>query len=360
MIGIVHIGNIEYCPYLEKYTRVLEENNLKYEVLFWNREESQKEYLSNYIPFNKKMKNRKKKIYKVFYFIQFRKWMKKHILNGKYDKLIILDTLSGILISKELVNEFAGKYIFDIRDYSYEKFKLFYKREEKIIHHSYFACISSEGFKIFLPQNYDYLIVNNFNYNDIVMAKSKFCRKKSYGETINFVWIGSVRYYNHQINIINRLANDSRYNIIYHGIGPDLERLKEYVKMNKVQNVTFTGKYSNNEKISLLLSADIIHNSYDIKMGHEVKYAISNKYYDGIIYKTPQFVESNTFKSNKVESSGVGIALDTFKEDFANTLYAYYFNIDEDKFNKNCEKELSNILKEDKIYLDKIREFVLG
>lgn len=358
MIGIVFIGNVEYCPYLDKYKKVLEQNNVQYEVIFWNREISDKEYPYNYIHFNKKMNNRKKKINKILYFLQYRKWLKKYIKTKKYDKLIILDTLSGILLTKVLLNEYIGKYIFDIRDYSYEKFKLFYKREEKVIKNSYFTCISSEGFKEFLPQNYEYIMAHNFNYNDLSTDKLEFHQKKQYGDVINFVWIGSVRYYAHQAKIINKLGNDNRFNIIIHGTGPDLDRLKKYSMENNIQNIKFTGKYNNGQKAELLSNADIINNSYDINIGNEVKYAISNKFYDGLIFGIPQLVEYDTFKYRKINEIEIGIGLKIDREDFADKLYEYYFEIDENKFNESCDKELKKILKEDEVYLRRIREFI--
>lgn len=357
MIGIIFVGNIEYCPYLEKYKKVLAEKNVEYKVLYWNRELSGKAYPYNYISFDKKMNNRKKKIYKVMFFIQFAIWLKKHIRSRQFDKLIILDTISGILLKKILLSQFKGKYIFDIRDYSYEKFKPFYNREKKLINYSYFTCISSKGFKSFLPKNKNYIMAHNFNYKDISSVQRKF-NQKQYGEVLNFVWIGSVRYYEHQVTIIDKLGNDSRFNIIIHGTGPDLERLKQYCIVNKIQNIKFTGRYNNNEKSNLLSNADIINNSYDPKIGYEVKYAISNKFYDGIIFRIPQLVEIGTFKQNKVEELEIGIGLETDINDFSDRLYEYYFSIDEDKFNANCEKKLNNIKDEDKLYLERIRSFL--
>ena len=37
LIGIVLIIDPEYAPYLENYTRLIEESNLDYEVVFWKR-----------------------------------------------------------------------------------------------------------------------------------------------------------------------------------------------------------------------------------------------------------------------------------------------------------------------------------
>ncbi|MBX0357722.1 hypothetical protein [Halobacillus sp. Nhm2S1] len=356
MIGLVFIGNIEYCPYLEKYKQVLDKENIEFEVLYWNRDELKTEYPDNYLSFNERSRRSKKKLLKIMDFIKFKKWLTKNIKTNGYEKIIILDTLSGILISKLLQREYKKKYIFDIRDYSYEKIESFFRVEKKVIDSSYFTCISSEGFKKFLPKDYNYIMAHNFNYNNLSIS-SNFVKKKK-GEKLNIVWIGSVRYYEHQKKIISKLKNDSRFHLIFHGAGPYLDKLFEYTNQEGVKNITFTGFYNNEDKASLLLDADIINNSYDPEVGYAVKYAISNKYYDGVIFKIPQLVEVGTYKDNKVKDSGVGFSIDVNNDNFANILYDHYFNINERKFNENCNLELKKFTSEDSDYIKGIKGFL--
>lgn len=356
MIGIVFVGELKYCPYIYKYLRVLVEKEEKFEVLFWERESINRVYPQNYYSFKMKSSLAKSSILKVFDFIKFSMWLRERIMDKGYDKLIVLSTLAGIIIANTILKKYKNNYIFDIRDYSYEKYKLFYKVEEKLILNSKFTSISSEGFKNFLPQKYDYIMANNFSYDDL-KYKKKFIKKKR-GAVINVVWIGVVRYFEHQAEILERLKNDERFNLIYHGSGPDLERLKLYCKDNQISNVCFTGSYDNNMKADLLLNADILNNSYGIKNENKVKYAIANKYYDGIIYGIPQLVEINSFKCEKVEALEIGIGIDVSITNFADELYDYYYNLDDKQFNESCQKELEKILIEDKVYLDSIKNFI--
>lgn len=357
MIGIVFIGDLRYCPYLDKYVKVLEEQRKDYEVLFWNREGTTNTvFTENHISFNKKSELNRPPMAKIVDFLQFSIWIKNSIETKKYNSLIVLSTLSGIFLTSTLLKKFKNNYIFDIRDYSYEKYRLFYRLEEKIIRYSRFTCISSAGFREFLPRNYDYVIAHNFNYNDLKFSKN--FKKKQKGSVLNLVWNGVVRYFDHQLAIIKKLKNDKRFNIVYHGSGLALDRLRTYCADNMINNVCFTGAYDNNKKNSLLANADILNNSYGLKNKNKIKYAIANKYYDGIIFGIPQLVEVNSFKHKKVSESGVGIGLDVHSEDFADRLYDYYFSIDEDEFNTNCIRELHTILKEDELYLKHIRDFI--
>lgn len=37
MIGLIFIGDIIYCPYLNKYEAILKEKEIEYEIVYWNR-----------------------------------------------------------------------------------------------------------------------------------------------------------------------------------------------------------------------------------------------------------------------------------------------------------------------------------
>lgn len=356
MIGIIFIGDLKYCPYLKKYTHILDSRNQKYEVLFWNREGSLKPYPSNYLSFDRKSRLAKHLLLKLLDFYLYRRWLYKELRIKKYRKLIILSTLTGIILSGMLCKAYKNRYIFDIRDYSYEHIRLFYKVEERVIKNSFFTCISSEGFKEVLPRQYNYQEVHNFNEREVIFDGS--FKKKSRGSTLNLVWIGSVRYFNHQKRIIEKLYNDSRFSLVYHGTGPEFDKLRHYCEDRNITSVKFTGEYDNKNRFKLLAEADIINNSYKLQNMPEVKYLIPNRYYDSLIYRIPQLVENDTFKQKKVNEIGVGIGLDVEDEDFAGKLYNYYFEINEKEFNRSCEKELAGILEKDRQYLSRIGSFI--
>lgn len=356
MIGIIFISDIKYCPYLDKYTQILNSQNQEFEVLFWHREKSDRYYPSNFISYNYESEKNRLPIYKSFDFLRYRNWLIKEIRQKKYKKVIILSTLSGMIISGILLKEFKNKYILDIRDYSYEKNPLFFNIEKKVIENSYFTCISSSGFKEFLPKDKPYITVHNFNKNEI--EHKKVFRKKDKGETLKLVFIGGVRYFEHQKKIIDKLKNDERFEMVYHGSGTELDSFIEYCKETHVNNIVFTGEYDNKNKHELLENADILNNSYKTKKFIEVKYAISNKYYDGLIYGIPQLIETKTYKQKKVEDLNIGLGIDENDHDFSDKLHNFYFSINENNFNLSCDKELNKIIEEDHSYSQEIIDFI--
>lgn len=353
MIALIFCGDLKYCPYIHRYTELLEKAKKDYRIYFWNRSGISLNLSEKYIFYNYSSELNNGKVRKFFDFVRFRTWLIGQLEKNHYEKIIVLSTLTGVILGNYLYKR-RGDYIFDIRDYSYEHILPFYNIEKKIIENSAFTTISSAGFKSFLPE-YEFVIAHNLNRNEIDLDK-KFTKAE---KTINFVWNGMLRYFEFQRQYLDALKNDSRFNIIYHGDGPELEKYKSYCAQSGFINVHFTGSYDNSDKERLLLGAHILNNCYGYTHGNnnKVKYAVSNRFYDGIINHIPQLVEMDGFKPKWANSSGVGVSFPP-NRDFANKLYDYYQSIDADRFNQSCERELKRIIDEDDIFVEKIKKFI--
>lgn len=355
MIAIVHHGDLKYCPYVKRYIERLEYLHIGYKVYFWNRANANLDLPDNYISYNSFSKLSKSKLSKFFDFVRFRSWLVGKLKADKPEKIIVLSTLTGIMLNSFLKKS-KVEYMFDIRDFSYEHVKLFRMIEKQVVENSKVTTISSKGFKQFLPEH-KYVIAHNLNRNDIVDG-AKFIRQSG---KIKFVWNGLVRYFDFQKQYLNALKNDERFEIIYHGDGPELDCYRKYCHEENIQNVFFTGAYNNRDKRSLLKNASILNNCYgfmeDSYIQNEVKYAVSNRFYDGLIYHIPQIVEPTGFKANWTRDAGVG---ENFypDENFADKVYDWYNAIDEDKFNQQCNKALQSILQEDDEYISTIDRFI--
>lgn len=346
MVGIIFIGDLKYCPYLKRYEKILQELNEPYEFLFWNRSGDYSEQLpENYIPFKKPSVLLQNKFTKAKDYYCYRRWLKKKIKERKYRMLILLSTLSGILITDVVLTRYQKNYIFDIRDYSYEHNALFYKVEKNLLKKSRLNVISSEGFRKFLPKEEEYVIVNNITLPD--KLEHKFS-KKEYGSTLNLVWNGALRFFDQQKHIIEKLSNDSRFQLLYYGAGAEMELYRSYLEKNPADNVELKGVYKSSETEKILKNADIINNSYFVHVG--TKYLMPNRFYDGIMYHVPQLVETNTYKCDQVIKRGLGMALDVQDEAFVDKLYNSYFEIDDNLFNESCEQTLMEVLKEEEYF----------
>lgn len=351
MISLIFCGDLKYCPYLARYTERLEEASVPYRVLFWNRANFKLDLPKNYVYYDSPSDESLGKIQKLKDFMGFRKWVVKQLKVYKPDGLIFLSTLTGVLLV-DMIKRYKKKYIFDIRDYSYENFSVFRKVEKRVIKHSYFTAISSKGFKAFLPEH-NYIIAHNFNRNEII-DDPKFKRQPL---PLKLVWNGTIRFFDFQKKYLDALKNDDRFQLVYHGAGTDLEKYKKYCTDNDIRNVVFTGAYDNKDKYNLLKDAAILNNCYGGRDGDQLRFAISNRYYDGLLYHIPQLVEKGGFKANVTAKCRVGISLDAGSS-FADELYTYYEMISENDFDLACCSALEGVIKEDDVYIEKIDEFI--
>lgn len=351
MISLIFCGDLKYCPYLARYTERLEKQLIPYRVLFWNRGNFTLNLPENYVYYDSPSDESLGKLQKLKDFIGFRKWVVNQLKNSKSDGLILLSTLTGVLLFDK-IKKYNKKYIFDIRDYSYEHIAIFRKIEKNIIKNSYFTAISSKGFQAFLPEH-NYIIAHNFNRNEMIETP-KFKKREL---PLKIVWNGTVRFFDFQKQYIDALKNDDRFQLVYHGSGTDLEKYKEYCFANEIHNVVFTGVYDNRDKYKLLKDAAILNNCYGGRDGDQLKYAISNRFYDGLLYHIPQLVETDGYKAEITAKLGIGVSLKAGSS-FADELFTYYENIVADKFDIACTEALADVIKEDNKYIKKIDEFI--
>ena len=354
MIALVFCGDLKYCPYIKRYIERLTALKAEFKVYFWNRGGYNLNLPDNYIYYDSYSSLKNSKISKLYDFFKFRKWLLNKLENDKIEKTIALSTLSALILGKFLYSK-PKSYIFDIRDYSYEHISLIYKLEEKIIKNSFFTSISSKGFRNFLPKH-EYVIAHNFNRLELY-KDAKFIPTDG---VINFVWNGLIRYFPYQAKYLDALKNDSRFQIIYHGDGPDLDVFKKYCTENNIKNVVFTGAYDNDDKAKLLAKANILNNAYGYlsrKDERKVENAVSNRFYDGINFHIPQVVEPFGFKREWLEKDGLGVSFIP-DSSFANKLYDYYHSLKPEIFNNSCNKVLKEILVEDDEFVSKIDDFI--
>ena len=100
MIGIVHVGNILAEPYFEKYKSAMDKSGENYELILWDRRgEVQSRdgihvFRCGNIP--------KGKLGKYLAYRKFSKFAKKIVKEKKYEKLVLLTTLSAFVLGKTI------------------------------------------------------------------------------------------------------------------------------------------------------------------------------------------------------------------------------------------------------------------
>lgn len=349
-IGIIFCNELNVCPYAEKYIRMLEEKKIEYDFILWNRSNIKKEYPKNFFVYSEYSELYVKKYKKIGAFIRFAQYLNKLIQNNNYDKLIILNSITAVMCFELINKKYKNKYIFDFRDLSYEQNFIFKYLMKRIIYNSFFTCISSHGFKEVLPVH-NYIIAHNFQYGSMTKNESGNHKKNS---LIRLLHIGITRGESYNKKLVDIFGNDNRFIVNIVGNGNDTESFKEYIK--NFNNINVQGTYSNDDKEKYISEADML--LYYYPCGFNNNRALANKYYDGIIFKKPLVGNINTYSGRRIVSKNLGISLDLDDKQFANKLYNYYFDLNYDTYYNCAKKELDNVLEEDKLYLEKIREFL--
>lgn len=366
MVGIIYVQDIRYCPYLSRYTDALRQAGVPFDLIWWERWETppatplpeaasgaQERYV-----FSRASRMDQHPLGKLGDFAAYARYVRRVIHERGYDRLIVLTTLSAMLLGDLLTGRYKKRFILDIRDYSYERLAPYKALEGRIVDASAMTCVSSDGFREFLPKGRPYVLADNFTDSDLAAAQGIRFHKKAPGEPIRLSYVGFIRYFQENRKILDRLVGDERFLISYHGTGADYDKLLAYQQEHGAHRLEVTGYYDfGRDKAALCRRADIINNFYPHTLEIQ-RLATTNKHYDSLIYHRPQLVSADTFSQKLVEEKGLGCALRIDQEDFADRLYDYYQQLDEEAFNRSADLALEEVRRRDALYRERIADFV--
>ncbi len=346
-ILIIGFAKIKYMPYLNLYLDNLDFSKNDVHIVYWNRD-LKEEDLSQLSPcclheFKFFQEDDVKKHKKINGFLKFRRFLK-CVLAQEFDFIIVLQSVPAVLCA-DCLKKYKGKYILDYRDKTYENIPLYRKAVNKLSKESYKTFISSDGFRDVFSCKDKLITTHNIIKSDLSEVTATF--KKTQKEKIKIGFWGLIRNESVNLQIIKQIAKDGRFTLNYYGREQAVaKKLKEYVAENNIENVFFEGEYDSSCKNDIVLKTDIIHNIND---NEAAKPSVSNKYYDGLIFKKPQLCMEGTYMGALVEKNGTGLSVNPFDADFTDKIYGYYSALGGNEFAENCSKQLGNIIKENSI-----------
>lgn len=351
-VALIFPNNLFTSPYLKYYIDILKHEKIEYDLLIWDRANIKEE---GCIAF-RSGQNSNSAISKVLDFLKFRKFIINNLKNKDYSKLIVFSCQLGILISDVLVKKFGKKYILDIRDYSKIN-KYFKNRFKKLITNSAFTCISSNGFKNWLPDNSNYILSHNLDINLLHKHNLENDEQKIFfsHKTLNIDTIGAIRDINSNISFVNTLRNRNEYFMNFYGMGYAIPYLKENQKKHGVNNIIFHGLYDKIEEEYLLKNTDFINILLDENILSQS--LTSNRLYLSALYRIPCIVNKNSEQSRIIEKYNFGIVVDKYEE-LPNKLMSYKQNFCKEKFLKNCNAFLHDVKKDYALFEQKVTNFL--
>ena len=351
-ICIIGDGNTYHMPYLNYYENILQKLGLFYDVIYWDRYDTEIAIKQNYFRFSWCASDGESLFKTISGYVMYRLFILNHLKKYKYDILIILTSQVGCCILDKLKRY---KYILDIRDYTRISSNPFAYIERKLIKKAALVVISSRGFEEWLPSCKSYVMCPNISFNTNIDFKSSF----NYDRVIA-TYIGTLGYFPYNIEwvkAVQTLPIMTRY------IGKSnffTRKMKQFCLDNQVDSVQLDDRgYSDSKtRDSYYEDTNFILNLY----GNDtisVRTAISNKLYGSCVFKRPIIVNSGTYLARIVEYNGLGIVIDTYKTDAIYSKLKWYYEPDNYKaYVSNCDRYLKQVEAEYQEFEDNIVKII--
>lgn len=347
-IALLLPNNIWVSPYLSIYTRLFDEYGVSYDIISWDREGRQEVGIQYHYP------ERSRNLLSVFWsYINYARFLKKTIKCNCYDGLVVFTPQVGIFFSTFLEKNYKGRYIFDYRDLSIEQKSLFKKPFCKVLSNSYANVISSPGFKRYLPSGFDYIVSHNFNADLVRKSISVNTVPYELNEE-SILTIGALRM-DMNPQVMDALGNVRGFTLSFVGKGISEEYLKSYAKSKGYKNVEFTGYYQKEDEPKIYEKHSMVNIVYPLIPSHIS--AISNRFYNSLIYKRPMIVSGGTIQGDYAKKYGVGLVIadcTNLKENILNYRKEFDFN----KYVQKCNSLLASLLEDNEMFEQRIKEFM--
>ena len=350
-IAIITIGNLYRLPYLDKYIDLVPDD-VDIDIICWNRESIEETHdRANIIPFDHAIGGAT--VEKAGGYFAYRRFVKRMLYQNRYERVVVTPTQTGLLLSDLLTKEYEEKYIFDIRDYCHERYRFVRRLEDRLVEKAYGTVVSSEGYKAFLPDGGDYVLVHNDRALD--RAKVMEIRQRERNKRqLTIACIGYIAYHEQHKRLIDLFKNDPRFRLLFAGAGS--EDLDAYCKKVSANNVEVRGAFSPSEILEIYSAADIVNGIYGENCP-ELDYALSNKLYFAAELRMPVVANSGTYMEEVSSQFGFGIGLGMHDPVAKDDLFDFYRAIDWGELDEGCSLFLDKVAGENGHFRDFVSEF---
>ena len=351
-VALVLPGSIWYAPYVRIYTRILDEQKIDYSIISWNREgDDSPEGFQYNVPCTKGHGSAGWKAYRGYV-----RFIKKTIKEQGAERIIVFGPQMTCLLSFYLLRHFKGRYMIDYRDLSIEQKPFFKQLYAIMLKYSQVNVISSPGFKRCLPER-DYYLSHNFDVNAVKEALSKKDENRAFNmsEGIHILTIGAIRDLSANLEVVKALANQKGVYVSFVGKGGAARVIADYCKKEKIENVSFTGFYQKHEESAYIKKATLLNIFYPRVITHDT--ALSNRFYNSLIYKKPMIVTKNTTQGDYAEKYGLGVALENCNNLY-NALVVFVQNENYEAYSDRCNSLLKHFLDDQARFEEAVRLFI--
>lgn len=359
MVGVICFWDRYATPYLLKYEEMLQQAEVPYEVVFWNRDAEVKRPCfrqeGREVFFDYPCYGGKKKILS---FYGWSRHIKHYIKKKQYSHLILLSTVPAVLLLQTVTRNYKNRYILDIRDYTLEKYSLFRKVVMRLVKHSCLTPISSKGFLKWLDESPKIIPNHNITISEENgFTAPVFCEDKP----IKFSFVGNVRLDTQTAAMVKTLGHSSRIEQHYYGRVLSVCNIEEIIKENHLTNVTLHGPFDVKEKEAIYKETDLINTVYanaereeDIPLGDSTP--LPNRLYDALIFYRPLVTSRGTYLAELSDEYHLGVNVNGFDENLEDEIINYTKHFDRKAFIDGCDKLRALVTDEENTFRTKVAQ----
>ncbi|MGG2084516.1 glycosyltransferase [Lysinibacillus pakistanensis] len=164
-------------------------------------------------------------------------------------------------------------------------------------------------------------INGNFEKNNYIDSQVK---KEENAVMIGFV--GTIRYKEILINLIDTACKFNNIKVLIAGGGPEYKSVKKYVDEKNISTKVFlTGQYDVSQINDIYNFCDYIWAAYPSK-DLNVKYAVSNKFFESMAYGKQLIVSKDTLLGDTVEKYSMGYTVNPYEIDSISKVFQLILN----------------------------------
>lgn len=299
-------------PRLEKIANYYNTNTDSFiEYILWNREIGKQINSFNTHIYNSKAKLGSKisKLLKLpgflLYILKTLKLKKPEIIICRYWQVFIFISLFYYRNTK---------IIYDVCDMPSNK--LIKTLEKKLIKRAHLIVLASRYFKTFYKHDNLTILENRVNSS---LVKFNHQKEIIHNDIFQITYLGKIRYFKILKNLVDSVVDIDDINLNFYGDGPDLNKLKKYCSQKEMNNISFYGRYAQSDISSIYQEADLIWCAYP-NDNLNVKYAISNKFFETLAFKVPGVFSESTMLGEEISNHNIGFLVNPNSSSFIKKL----------------------------------------
>jgi hypothetical protein len=341
-------------PHVSIYLRLLEKAQVPYDIICWNRKGDKLDSIEdNYVVYNHPTNDDFPAWKKLFECRRFASFVKSNVDKDKYFGVIVFTIATALFSYRFITQKFKDKYVFDIRDWSpLMNVSVIKTIVSKLIRDSYCTCISSEGFKHWLPKDYLYVVSHNIDQNKLQLYVNASLLPF---DNIHLLTIGNLRDGVSNSEVISAFGNDRKFVMDFVGDGDAAPFLKSYCIQHNINNVFFHGYYRKDEEDSFIKKCDLM-NVY-LPNNMLSNYLMTNRFYLSVVFRKPMIVNEGCFQAEMVSKYHLGLVVQRDKN-MKEQLVNYINSFDSKKYEMGCVDFLKMVCEQVNYFNEKILDFI--